>query len=110
MTTEMMNKEFSYKGIVITREDYESMPCPMYAHEFTDAQMEELVEYIYNTLRVNYGYNEHEINILNSNEDMSSDVEKFDERFWEVMETCAIDMNMRYYEDMSDDEYNEVCN
>ena len=28
MTTEMMNKEFSYKGIVITREDYESMPCP----------------------------------------------------------------------------------
>ena len=43
----MLNKEFSHKGIVITRGDYESMPCPMYAHEFNDEQMEELVEYIY---------------------------------------------------------------
>ena len=39
----MIDKEFSYKGIVITRGDYESMPCPMYAHEFSDEKMEELV-------------------------------------------------------------------
>lgn len=29
----MLNKEFTYKGISITRGDYESMPCPMYAHD-----------------------------------------------------------------------------
>lgn len=54
----MLNKEFTYKGIVITRGDYESMPCPMYAHEFNDEKMEELVKYIYDTLRVCYGYDE----------------------------------------------------
>ena len=43
----MLNKEFSHKGIVITRGDYESMPCPMYAHEFNDGKMKELVKYIY---------------------------------------------------------------
>lgn len=104
----MINKKFSYKGIVITRGDYESMPCPMYAHEFSDEKMEELVKYIYDMLNVNYGYDETFIANINSNENISDEVERFDEKFWEVMETCAIDMNMRYYEDMSDDEYNEI--
>ena len=105
----MMTKEFSYNGIVITRDDYESMPCPMYAHEFTDEKMEELVKYIYDTMLVNYGYTESEIKRLNASEDLTQEVEKFDKYFWEAMETCAIDMNMRYYEDMSDDEYQEIC-
>lgn len=104
----MMDKEFTYKGIVITRGDYESMPCPMYAHEFSDEQMEELVKYIYDMLNVNYGYDEIFIANINLNEHISDEVYKFEERYWEVMETCAIDMNMRYYEDMSDDEYNEI--
>ena len=104
----MLNKEFSHKGIVITRGDYESMPCPMYSHEFNDEQMEELVEYIYDTLRVCYGYDEMFIANIKSNENTSDEVDRFEEKFSEVMETCAIDMNMRYYEDMSDDEYNEI--
>lgn len=103
-----MDKEFSYKGIVITRGDYESMTYPMYAHEFSDEKMEELVKYIYDTLSVCYGYDEMFISNINSNENISDEVERFEERFWEVMETCAVDMNMRYYEDMSDDEYNEL--
>ena len=45
---------------------------------------------------------------INSNETTLDEVYKFEEKFSEVMETCAIDMNMRYYEDMSDDEYNEL--
>lgn len=104
----MLNKEFTYKGIVITRGDYESMPCPMYAHEFNDEKMEELVKYISDTLRVCYGYDEMFIANINSNETTLDEVYKFEEKFSEVMETCAIDMNMRYYEDMSDDEYNEL--
>lgn len=104
----MLNKEFTYKGISITRGDYESMPCPMYAHEFSDEKMEELVKYISDTLRVCYGYDEMFIANINSNENISDEVEGFYDRFWLVMETCAIDMNMRYYEDMSDDEYNEL--
>ena len=73
----MLNKEFSHKGIVITRGDYESMPCPMYAHEFNDEQMEELVEYIYDTLRVCYGYDEMFIANIKSNENTSDEVDRF---------------------------------
>ena len=45
---------------------------------------------------------------IKSNENISDEVDRFEEKFSEVMETCAIDMNMRSYEDMSDDEYNEL--
>jgi DNA replication protein DnaD len=70
--------------------------------------MEELVKYIYDTISVCYGYDEMFISNINSNENISDEVDRFEEKFSEVMETCAIDMNMRYYEDISDGEYNEL--
>ena len=51
-------KKFSSKGISITREDYESLPLPMYAYEFNDEQMQTLVENIANSLCAYYGYTE----------------------------------------------------
>ena len=92
-------------GVGITREDYESMPCAMYAMEFTDAQMQELVDRIANVLSSQYGYNEYEISCLKED---SQELEDYYDAFWREMENIALDMGMRYYEDMDDDEYLQI--
>jgi hypothetical protein len=109
----MNKKQFNNKlktifvsgGVGITREDYESMPCAMYAMEFTDVQMQELVDRIANVLSSQYGYNEYEISCLKED---SQELEDYYDAFWREMENIALDMGMRYYEDMDDDEYLEI--
>ena len=105
MNNDSLEKEFTSNGVVISREDYESMPCAMYAMEFTDAQMQELVEKIANVLSSQYGYTEYEISCL---EEDSQELEDYYDAFWREMENIAIDMGMRYYEDMSDEEYMKI--
>lgn len=97
--------EFVSGGVGITREDYESLPCAMYAMEFTNAQMQELVEKIANVLSSQYGYTEYEISCL---EEDSQELEDYYDAFWREMENAALDMGMRYYEDMSDEEYMKI--
>jgi hypothetical protein len=107
MKNNKLKTEFVSGGVGITREDYESLPCAMYAMEFTNAQMQELVDRIANVLSSQYGYNEYEISCL---EEYSQELEDYYDVFWVVMEECAIDMGMRYYEDMTDEEYNKIIN
>jgi leucyl aminopeptidase (aminopeptidase T) len=105
MSNNDLKTEFVSGGVGITREDYESLPCAMYAMEFTDAQMQELVENIANVLSSQYDYNEYEISIL---EEDSQELEDYYNAFWREMEECAVAMGMRYYEDISDEEYMKI--
>ena len=100
-----LTKEFKHNGVIITRDDYESMPCAMCAIEFTDEQMQILVERIANILSAQYGYSEHEISLL---EQDSEKMECYEEAFWREMEETAIDMGMRYYEDLTDEQSNKI--
>lgn len=105
MNNKDLKTEFVSGGVGITREDYESLPCAMYAMEFTNAQMQELVEKIANVLSSQYGYTEYEISCL---EEDSQKLEDYYDAFWREMENAALDMGMRYYEDMSDEEYMKI--
>jgi hypothetical protein len=100
-----MKREFKSNGFIITREDYESMPCAMYAMEFTDKQMQTLVENIACVMGACYGYTEYEISCL---ERGTQEWEDFEDTFWREMEWCAVNMGMRYYEDMTDEEYSQI--
>ena len=105
MRNDSLKKEFVSGGVGITREDYESLPCAMYAMEFTDDQMQELVNRVADVLSSQYGYNEYEISCL---EEDSQEMEDYYDAFWREMENAALDMGMRYYEDMSDEEYMKI--
>jgi hypothetical protein len=92
---------------IVSRGDYESMPAPMYAGEFDDDKMTELARLIYQMLSSNYGYTDKELEKYFN--DMSANVdEDLDIAFWREMEEIAVQMGMRYYEDMTDEEYEEI--
>jgi hypothetical protein len=99
---------FQYLGLdIVSRGDYESMPAPMYAGEFDDDKMTELARLIYQMLSSNYGYTDKELEKYFN--DMSANVdEDLDIAFWREMEEIAVQMGMRYYEDMTDEEYEEI--
>ena len=104
---------FQINGLdIVSRGDYESMPCPMYAGEFDDDQMQDLAETIYLALHNGYGYGLDVDNYFsNSNLMMETNpylYEDIDDAFWKEMEDIAVAMGMRYYEDMTDEEYNSI--
>lgn len=99
---------FQCKGLdIVSRGDYESMISPMYAGEFDDEKMQNLAEEIYQSLRCEYGYSDDEIHDFFTNPDACED-EKMSGHFWIEMENIAVNMGMRYYEDMTDEEYNAI--
>jgi len=99
---------FQYLGLdIVSRGDYEGMSLPMYAGEFDDEKMTELAKKIYLCLTNEYKYTDRELEKYFN--DMSANVdEDLDITFWREMENIAIDMGMRYYEDMTDEEYEEI--
>ena len=105
-----MEKEFTYKGVTITRYDYESLPSPMAASKISDEKMYWIVEDIYFEL-VNRGWEEKEIQkYVNNVDDYElSDAEmriadKIRSDWWEAMEDVARYHGMEYYEDMPEDQ------
>ena len=99
---------FQCKGLdIVSRADYESMPFPMYAGEFDDEKMQNLADNIYQTLYHEYGYSDDELHEFFTNPD-ACDNEKMSEYFWIEMENIAVNMGMRYYEDMTDEEYDAI--
>lgn len=92
---------------IVSRGDYENMACPMYAGEFNDDKMTELARLIYQMLNSNYGYTDRELETYFNDPSANID-EDLDMAFWKEMEEIAIQMGMRYYEDMTDEEYNEI--
>ena len=99
---------FKHLGLdIISRGDYEGMSMPMYAGEFDDSQMRELAEKIYLCLTNEYGYTDKELEKYFNDQTANKD-EDLDDAFWKEMEEIAVQMGMRYYEDMTEEEYNAV--
>ena len=91
---ELLQKEFKVnENFNITRNDYECMPAPMLAWNWTDTQMSELAKSIAPLLDEPDNYN---------NED------EMEDDFWREMENAAVRMGMRYYEDMDVEELREL--
>lgn len=108
MTNAKYDTYFQCEGLdIVSRGDYESMPSPMYAGEFDDEKMRKLAEEIYQSMRYEYGYSEDELHDFFTNPDACED-EKMSGHFWIEMENIAVNMGMRYYEDMSEEEYNAI--
>ena len=86
LSEEDLTKEYfvGFKGYTICREDYESMPCPLYTRDLTDDQMQILAGNI--GAELHQYYDEAEDNDDND--------------FWEIMERNATEMGMCYYEDL----------
>ena len=104
---ETYDKPFTRYGVeVVSRGDYESMPCPMYAGEFSDSKMKKLAKLIYETIYQLSGYPRHTINSYLKGEIEDDYLNKL---YWKEMEEIAVQMGMRYYEDMSEEEYNNLC-
>jgi ferritin-like protein len=105
-----MEKEFTYKGVTITRYDYESLPDPMAAGDLDDKTMQRIAYDIYDML-VSNGWDDKTIDMyLGRNLDELEDEDNTDanmikDDFWRFMEKAAIENGMKYYEeDMDDDE------
>lgn len=91
---ELLLKKFKInKDFDIRRIDYESMPDPMLAWNWTDTQMSELAKSIAPLLD---DYNNYD------NEDEAED------DFWREMENAAVRMGMEYYEDMDESRIQEL--
>ena len=105
-----MEKEFTYKGVTITRYDYESLPDPMAAGDLDDKTMQKIAYDIYDLL-VSNGWDDKTIDMyLGRNLDELEDEDNRDanmikDDFWRFMEQAAIENGMKYYEDMSEGEY-----
>jgi hypothetical protein len=106
-------KEFSYKGVVITRYDYESLPMPMAASKLDDETMQKIAEDIYNML-LDHGWEDKDIdrylgrNLDELEDENDRDANMIKEDFWEYMENAAVANGMEYYSEMEDgDEYME---
>lgn len=94
---------------IVSRGDYEGMSSPMYAGEFDDEKMTELAEKIYLCLTNEYRYTDRELEKYFNDQTAKIDYD-LDMAFWREMENIAIKMGMRYYEDMTDEEYNKIRN
>lgn len=105
-----LEKYFEVNGLpIVSRLDYESLPCAMYAMEFDDEKMQRLAELIYDELSINYRIDEKTLKeYFSEDRDNVEDVEDIDNAFWREMEECAVHLGMRYYEDMSVEEYTEI--
>ena len=100
-----VEKEFNYKGIVITRYDYESLPDPMAATMMSDEQMQKIAKEMYFDL-IDEGWTEQEIEQFFDVDEIADDDDKremFQDSWWRFMEEEAINAGMKYYEDMDDD-------
>jgi len=93
---EIISKPFNVtEDFNLTRAEFEYFPCPMVACLWTDEQMEELADKV----KKEFVY-----------ERFSTELEELENEWYRVIEKCAIEMGMKYYEDLSKEELEEVKN
>ena len=97
---------YSYKGISVSRADWESASCAMYCDEISDEDMKEIPQMLYNTLVDTFGISTTQ-NYIKKGQDYK-DFDKVDEVRWSAEETLFLDYGGRYYEDMTDEEYDNL--
>ena len=107
---EILFKEFSHNGVTITRYDFESMPCPMFAKELCDDVMQKIAKETYEHL-IGIGWEDSQVakyigaRKQNVSEFDSKEIIEFDAieaDFFQFIEKLAIENGMRYYEDIEE--------
>lgn len=104
-----LDKQFAYNGVVISRVDYEGMPCSMYALGVDDDTMQEIAKDTYEYL-ISRGWEDSHIkkyldeNTHNLEDEDGSEGDAIKSDFWRFMEQSAIEHGMQYYEDMNEEE------
>jgi hypothetical protein len=110
---------FTYKGIEIDRDTWESAPEPMFCGKITDDNMRQMVVYLYDAMVSAYGEKEVEyyVKIKESLADCETsgyddnDIEYYDrmDQFrWVEEEELFIEFGAVYYEDIEEDDENYV--
>ena len=103
-------KEFSYKGVTITRYDFESMPRPMFAKELGDDVMQKIAKDAYEYL-IGIGWEDSQVtkylgprkqkvSEFDATEMIEMDAIEAD--FYHFIEKAAIENGMRNYEDIKE--------
>lgn len=105
-----LEKEFKFKGVTVTRQDYESMPCAMLATDLNDVEMQKISKEAYEWL-ISIGWEDAQVSKyledrtkslegMKTEEQIEADA--IEEDFWWAIEKAAIDNGMRYYEDIKE--------
>lgn len=84
---EFYTKEFKKGRTSVARRDFEEMPCPMDTYDFTDEDMELLVDTVHTSMVQMFG-RAYDL----TDDDVSS-------TWWSELEDVAVRMGMNYYED-----------
>jgi hypothetical protein len=105
-----------YGSCAISRLDYENLMIPMIAEELSDEQMQKLVDEINLSMRADYS--DEELGWLQKYRDLGAEngltpeqlnfADKMSEIEFMYFETCARKFGMRYWEDLDEDECNEL--
>lgn len=96
---EIISRQFNVTNeFSLTRGEFEGFPCPMVACLWTDEQMEELADKV----KQNFSYD-----TLPTN---SNELDELEEEWYNIIEKCALDLGMKYYEDLTDKEVTEIDN
>ena len=107
---EILFKEFSHKGVTITRYDFEAMPCPMFAKELGDDVMQKISKEAYEYL-IGVGWEDSQVSkYLGARKQKVSEfdatetieMDAIEADFWKFIEKAAIENGMRYYEDIEE--------
>ena len=97
---------YSYRGISVSKADWESASCAMYCDEISDKDMEEIPQRLYYILVDAFGTRSVQ-NYIKKGQDYKG-FDKVDEVRWSAEETLFLDYGGRYYEDMTDEEYDNL--
>ena len=107
---EILFKEFSHKGVTITRYDFEAMPCPMFAKELGDDVMQKIAKEAYEYL-IGVGWEDSQVSkYLGARKQKVSEfdatetieMDAIEADYWQFIEKAAIENGMRYYEDIKE--------
>lgn len=108
---EILFKEFSHNGVTITRDDFESMPCPMFAKELGDDVMQKIAKAAYEYL-IGIGWEDSQVSkYLGDRKKKASEfdstevieLDAIEADFWSFIEKAAIENGMKYYEDIKEE-------
>lgn len=98
---------FHYKGLVIDTETWECVSCPMCCKDITDDDYCSIVKELYDELVRVFGVNA-VTNYIEKGQEYG-EFEDIDNFRWVEEENLFLDYGGKYYEDMTNEEYAEVC-
>lgn len=102
-----MERAFRFNGVTLTRQDYESMPCSMFATELSDKVMQKIAKETYEWL-ISNGWEDAQISKYLGDDvgkmrHKSNEAYAIEADYWKFMEKAAIENGMRYYEDIGEE-------